>query len=435
MPSVSSVWTFVVGILSFGPIVAPLPLLGCSGGFLKLSGYMNAGPLFVLHSLFLLGYAGLTSLKLVSHQSIRTPIALSVASVISIALPTVLTLITCSPEWIDTIAAQTSISSPLTNLLHPQGVSFSKWTSPLSVCGDLGTYTNITTIFKGSLPPKGPVSSESTFFNPAAALVMQGFGDKAPTTLKTVFFPVPEEYKKESSLKPGIVIFVHGGAWWSGDPLAPPGPCHADFAFSQGWSYAFIEYRLGRNGWSGDVQLEDVKDGIQHILKVHEEDVDLRKVVVIGSSAGANLGLTASYQLNNEKANIEDPIVSGMLVAAPSTSVKIGTGMQSIPKWRGSWDEKEATQRFCQDVSDCDQKLSPLEHVSKYSPKTVVIHGISDEWYTPHHSRALVRKLARNGIPYVHIEPPLMPHCIDIVQNSLPWQMGMAALTQLMDSL
>ena len=423
-----------MGTFSLGPILAPLPLLGCSGGLLKLVGYMNAGPLFALHSLLLLGCAGLAYLKLISYETIRTPVALSVASLLSIALPTVLSLMTCSPEWIDTVAAQTTIFSPLTNLIHPQGVYFTKWTSPVSMCDDLETYVNVTTAYKQSLPPKGPGSLDPTFFNPMAALVMQSFGDAAPTSLNTVFFPVPDEYKKENS-KPGIVIFVHGGGWWSGDPTAPPGPCHGAFAFSHGWSYAFMEYRLGRNGWSGDAQLQDVKDGIQHILETHGKDVDLRKVIVIGSSAGANLGLAASYQLNKEKANVEDPVIAGILVAAPSTSVNIGTGKHSNPKWSGSWDEKEATERFCEGVNDCDQRLSPLEHVTKYSPKTIVIHGLSDEWYTPHHSRALVKKLARHGIPYVHIEPPLMPHCLDIAQNSPPWQMGSTALTQLMQSL
>lgn len=428
----------MVGYLSIGPIVAPLPLLGCVGGFLKLIGYMNAGPLFVLHSFLLLGYAGLTSLKLVPPESIRTPATISVACSLSIALPVVVALLTCSPELISNVAAQTKVSSPLTNLLHPQGVSFAKWTTPISMCGDLKAYYNETTIFRESIPPVGPSSRDPTFFNPITALLMKGFGDAEPTSLRTVYFPVPDQHKQKqynSNNKPGLIVFVHGGGWWSGDPFSPPSPCHAEFAFSQGWAYAFMEYRLGRNGWSGDVQLEDVKDGMRHILKKHGEDIDLQKVVVIGSSAGSNLGLAASYQLNNEKANLTDPTIAGIFAAAPSTSVIIGTGKHSIPKWSGSWDEKAATERFCEGVEDCDTRLSPLEHVTKYTPKTILLHGINDEYYTPHHSRALIKKLARSGIAHAHIEPPLMPHCLELAPSCIPYQMSISALQQLMGSL
>ena len=434
MPSLRSVWIFVVGYLSLGPVIAPLPLLGCSGSLLKLVGYMNAGPLFALHTLLLLGYAGLASLKMVSPEKMKTPATMSIASILSIALPTVLSLLTCSPEWIDNVAAQTKLSSPLTNLLQPQGASFAKWTTPVFMCGDLGAYSNETTTYRQSIPPVGPGSLDPTFLNPVTAFVMKGFGSATQTSLKTVYFPVPDEHKKDDS-KPGLVIFVHGGGWWSGDPAAMPSSCHAEFAFSQGWAYAFMEYRLGRNGWSGDVQLQDVKDAIHHILENHGKDVDLRKVVVIGSSAGANLGLSAAYQLNNENANLEEPTIAGIFAVAPSTSVDIGTGKHSIPKWGGAWDEKAATERFCEGVDDCDKRLSPLEHVTKYTPKTVLLHGVSDEYYTPHHSRALVKKLAGNSISHVHLEPPLMPHCLDIAQSCIPYQMGSSALLQLMKSL
>jgi len=390
----------------------------------------------MFHSMLLLGYGSLVTLKLMSKNSTKTLAAISVTTIGSIVLSAVVALLTCSPEWVKNPIAQTSLSSSLsTNLLHPKGVSFSKWISPASACGELSLYDNETTTYRSSLPPIGPGSRDDSFMNPFTRFIMSGFNDDEPTRLKAVFFSVPDQYRRNNDRRPGLVIFIHGGGWWTGDPRASPGPCHAEFAFSQGWSYAHIDYRLLRNGWSGDVQLQDVKDGIGHLLDTYATVVDLRKVVVIGSSAGANLGLTASYQLNNEKANLTHPIIAGVLVVAPSTSVTIGTGPNSIPRWAGAWNERAATERFCEGVFDCNKRLSPLEHVTKYTPQTVIIHGVSDEWYAVHHSRALAKKLARNNIPYVYLEPPLMPHCIDLAQNSIPYQMGSSAFKELMQSL
>ena len=46
------------------------------------------------------------------------------------------------------------------------------------------------------------------------------------------------------------------------------------------------------------------------------------------------------------------------LYPAPSTSIAIGTGQNSIPKWAGAWSEKAATERFCEDR---DETLGPVE--------------------------------------------------------------------------
>lgn len=435
MLSLRVVWIAVILYLSAGPILSPLPLLGCVGGFTKLLGYMSAGPLLVLHGLLFLAYLSAEVLELASRKLLYTPLTISSVATLFIVTPAMLQFMTCSPDWITDIATVKPHTTSMMSLLSPlKGASWATWVTLPSPCKELLDYpNNVTSIFKDSLPAVGPSSLDSPFFNPIASIVFNSFGDHTQETLKTVYFPATTT--DNNNKKPGIMIFVHGGGWWSGMPEAPPGPCIGQFAFSHGWAYAIVEYRLGRSGWSGDVQVEDVKDGIRHILQKHDNDVDTSRVVVIGSSAGANLALSASYQLNNERANLQNPVIQGVVAIAPSTSVKIGTGPRSNPKWSAAWSEAGATRRFCEGVEDCDQRLSPLEQVSKYTPRTILLHGSHDEYYTPLHSRALAQRLAEYHIPHVHMEPPLMPHCLELAENIIPYQMTKYAMRELMESL
>ena len=436
MISLRTIWIAVAVWLTAGVTLAPLPLLGCVGGLVKIISYMNSGALFALHSLLLLGYAGVYHLKLVSGDSLRTPARISAWACLVIAVPTIFALATCSSEWITGDTNPHGIAPLLKNLANPKGFSPNKWIQLAQPCPDLESFPNITTTFRSNLPTRGPSSLETPFLNGFTSIVLEALGHYNQTELKTYYFPLPKDKKKSpDDKKPPLFIFVHGGGWVSGTVRGPPSGCHAALAMENGWAYAAVEYRLGRTGWSGDVQLMDVKDAIKHILRKHGKDVDLSKVIVMGSSAGGNLALAASYQLNNEKANLKEPMIAVVAAIAPSTSVEIGTGPDSIPKWRGSWNESMATERFCENVKDCHKKLSPVEHVTQYTPPTIVLHGQQDEYYTPVHSRALMEKLAEHKIPRVYIEPPFMPHCLELAENHVPYQMVRSALEEFVNSI
>ncbi|CAB9519091.1 Carboxylesterase family [Seminavis robusta] len=436
MTLIRTVWIAVVGYLSFGPIVAPFPWLGFLGGFVKLIGFMNGGTLLVLHSLMLLAYASLFWLGLVSRESLKTPATISTLATIGIFIPTVLCLLTCSPEWVNPgQATNQGILSVIQRVSQPKGISWAKWITPPQTCPSLDGLENITTIYRRSVPPYGPSSTGGTFLNPVSKIVFDALneGDGSKTNLRTMFYPVTSHQR--GAKKAGMLVFVHGGGWFGGEPDNVPSGCYASMAHEHGWAYAAVEYRLGRSGWSGDVQVKDVKDGIKHLIKTHSKEVDASKVVLVSSSAGGHLALLASFQLNNERANLDNPVVAGVLAVAPSTSVDIGTGKDSIPGWAGSWSEVGATMRLCEGVEECNKRLSPLEHVTSFAPKTILLHGGHDEYYTKIHSRTLAKKLSEHNVSHVHMEPPLMPHCLDVAHNTIPFQMAMHATINLMKSL
>ena len=145
---------------------------------------------------------------------------------------------------------------------------------------------NVTTIYRRSVPRYGPSSMGDSFLNPVSKVVFYALneGDGSKQNLRTTFYPVP--HHQRGATKAGMVVFIHGGGWFGGVPEAVPGGCYASLAHEQGWAYAAVEYRLGRSGWSGDVQVQDVKDGIKHLIKTHSKDVDASKVVLVSSSAG-----------------------------------------------------------------------------------------------------------------------------------------------------
>lgn len=423
-------WLLSVIVLAFGPILSTTPLLGFTGGIVKLLIAAMAGPLFAVHILLLLGYGGLTSMGILSFNQVRVPALISTMACASLLLPPLLSLLFCSPEFhVEDVPSQ-SLSFLMSK---KKGFSLPKWITP-SECPPLTDYRNVTTTFRHRIPsPIGPASREDSFLNSQTRQLWDSmFSNETRTRLQTLYFPPPLVF---TAKKTGVLIMVHGGGWWTGEADMTPFHCHVMHAHAVGWGAATLEYRLGRDGWSGEDQVKDVKDAVKHIVKHHKQDVDPSRVILVGSSAGAHLALLSAYQLNNENTNNSKPMIAGVVALSPSTSIEIGLSDFAITRWRGAWDESMATKRLCEGVADCHQKLSPIEHVSKNSPKTILVHSGSDEYYTPQHSRALHQALIKMGIPHVFMEPPMMPHLFDNVESLAATQLFRHSMKCLMQSL
>jgi acetyl esterase/lipase len=101
----------------------------------------------------------------------------------------------------------------------------------------------------------------------------------------------------------GLAVVIHGGYWRAKYDLAYAGHLCAALT-SKGIATANLEYRRVGNaggGWPGT--FADVRSAYQSLTQNgHQYEFDLRRVVVIGHSAGAQLGLCLAAHEKDVKA-------------------------------------------------------------------------------------------------------------------------------------
>ena len=109
--------------------------------------------------------------------------------------------------------------------------------------------------------------------------------------------------------KTPLIVFMHGGGFSGGSPKNPQEVEFAKIAASKGYSVGLISYRLKRKetGFGCDFEAsgkietfkmaaEDFMDAVSHLKKnAGKFNIDPEKIIVGGSSAGAEAVLNAIY--------------------------------------------------------------------------------------------------------------------------------------------
>eukprot|EP00615_Pteridomonas_danica_P004683 CAMPEP_0114332890 /NCGR_PEP_ID=MMETSP0101-20121206/3400_1 /TAXON_ID=38822 ORGANISM="Pteridomonas danica, Strain PT" /NCGR_SAMPLE_ID=MMETSP0101 /ASSEMBLY_ACC=CAM_ASM_000211 /LENGTH=462 /DNA_ID=CAMNT_0001463747 /DNA_START=648 /DNA_END=2036 /DNA_ORIENTATION=+ len=245
---------------------------------------------------------------------------------------------------------------------------------------------------------------------------------------------------REPILKP-VVLSLHGGGWYRGS-LYDGLQCYLPAALSAGAAVVAAEYRSGAEGWSGRDMVEDVEHAIKWIMEHGaEHGLDTNKLVVMGGSAGAHVGLTAAYLLNSQH---ERQVVRGVIARygavgdlaaahAKPSSLSQGLGGGS------GWSERVALEHIARgtpsEVAAEYAFLSPLSHVNAHSPPTVMLHCRHDEFYDLEtHAVALGDALAEAQRPHLLIAPHLHGHGCDI-GSTAPFQLLKFAMVHLISAL
>jgi len=207
-----------------------------------------------------------------------------------------------------------------------------------------------------------------------------------------------------------ILIFVHGGAWREGSRKNYGIYCR-DFA-RKGFVVATIEYRL-----SGEAPfpaaIQDVKCAIRWVrANAARLGGDPNKIGLVGGSAGGHLVLLAAYASN-------DPELEGMggnndvssrvqavvdiygLVSLGGPGPSPGRSMfinvrnpDPLLRFMGgkTWEDDRAFY----------EKASPITHLTKNAPPTLILHGTIDELVNIKHGDRLAAKLSELGVPYLY---------------------------------
>ncbi len=86
-----------------------------------------------------------------------------------------------------------------------------------------------------------------------------------------------------------LILFVHGGGWKRGDRDNATGKAKVEHFPSEGYAFASVNYRLVPDA-TVEQEAADVASAVAYVIAhAGELDIDPRRIVLMGHSAGAHL--------------------------------------------------------------------------------------------------------------------------------------------------
>lgn len=192
------------------------------------------------------------------------------------------------------------------------------------------------------------------------------YSDASPEMCRLDFY-----YPINATSRTPLLINMHGGGWSHGYKEEQT----SFTAFTNmGFAVANVEYRMTPQA-TAPAAVEDVRCAMQHMLKnATQYNIDPRKIVFQGGSAGAHLALVAGYLQNDRRydtnCNDYEGEIKVMAVVnkyGPSDMWTIRS-VSSAAAWLGSRNNEESFVK----------SLSPVHMVNDKTPPTYTVHGDGD---------------------------------------------------------
>ena len=207
---------------------------------------------------------------------------------------------------------------------------------------------------------------------------------------------------------PAVVCLLHGGFWRMPYGREEMSAIATDLA-SRGYAVWNIEYRrIGSpgGGWPGT--MEDIAAAIDHlaVLAAGEVDLDLRRVAVVGHSAGGHLALCASARRGEPDSRFAPRKVFPAAVAGLAAVVDLhatfalNSGNSAVSALFGGSPSQYPT-RYAQ--------ASPLGLVP-LGVRQLILHGTEDDALPVALAREYVKAARHVGDNVDYVELPGMGH-------------------------
>ncbi|MEM7431086.1 MAG: alpha/beta hydrolase [Pseudomonadota bacterium] len=187
---------------------------------------------------------------------------------------------------------------------------------------------------------------------------------------------------QQAKLGAPVVVFFYGGGWDNGDKH--------DYEFvasslaEAGYTVVIPDYRV----YPDVVFPEFVEDGALAVAWVLSNSelvsTDQTPVYLMGHSAGAHIAAMVSYDPHYLNDQAADPAaIAGFIgLSGPYDFLPLG------PSY--------LREVFPEDIRDDSQ---PINHVTKTSPPTLLVHGLDDKLVESGNSTRLEKKLSELGVP------------------------------------
>ena len=217
---------------------------------------------------------------------------------------------------------------------------------------------------------------------------------------------------KERSHPLPAILFIHGGGWSGGYRQIYHYYC-TKFA-EHGYVAATASYRLAGEA-PFPAAVEDVKCAVRWLrANAKKLGIDPNKIAVAGGSAGGHLAMMIGY-------SSDVPELEGKGGNADTSS-----RVQAVVDLYGPTDltddfakSRKEVLRFMDgkkfdEASDAYRLASPVTHVTKDDPPTLILHGSIDSTVPIHQAELLVEKLKDAGVVCEYDRVEGWPHTMDL---------------------
>lgn len=217
---------------------------------------------------------------------------------------------------------------------------------------------------------------------------------------------LPEENDGEV----GLILFIHGGSWIAGDKEGYEGVLKVASA-ELGYAAAAINYRY----LSETTNLHGIADDIDLSLKKikekgAEKGININKVLLTGSSAGAHLAMFYAYSRKDTAPITPAAVVSNC--GPTDLSDENFFYNQDLGVNNALGDEEFVSLLFSYacgqtftyaeraSAKEALLKVSPIYYVSENTVPTVINHGQKDDVVPYSNATAIVEKFEEYGVTY-----------------------------------
>ena len=250
--------------------------------------------------------------------------------------------------------------------------------------------------------------------NPQASLNELGANPKVEVT-GDISFLIPSRSEKldlylPKNRKPGekspAVLLIHGGGWKEGDKRQAREIEFGTTLAENGYVSASVNYAL-RSAGKFPINLQDCKNGIRY-LRAHAEElgIDPNRIAVMGGSAGGHLSLMVAYTGDDPALAPSQPYpgisdqVSCVIDFYGITDIESRKKTDSEGKPTGPKGVESEVQSIFGSTPAEWKKASPVGHLRKDLPPTLILHGKKDTTVDRDQSQLLAEELKKVGAEY-----------------------------------
>lgn len=199
-----------------------------------------------------------------------------------------------------------------------------------------------------------------------------------------------------------VLIFLHGGGWARGE--RPASWTGFRRFVEAGYAVVSVQYRLTGTA-RAPAAVQDARCAMAWVAReADRHQLDPRRIVVMGSSAGAQLALVAG--MLGSKADIDPPACGAVPRAAAIIDFYGPSDLR--PESIGRWSSPSVTRWIGEgpDAAALAARMSPVTLVHKGLPPVFIVHGDADDVVPIQSSRLLKAALDRAGVSSeFHIVP------------------------------
>lgn len=206
---------------------------------------------------------------------------------------------------------------------------------------------------------------------------------------------VMDLYRPQVSGTVPVVLWIHGGGWFTGDRTLCPNL--AQRASAAGLAYASIEYRLSGEA-TYPAQLHDVQAAVRH-LRDNAQKLDLNpdRIGLWGASAGGHLALMVTAAGSAETGTGAE--VQAVAVSYPPTDLTVNVNGDDGEARDPKTPEARLLGAAPSSAPKRARAASPLFHAHDRWPPTQISHGTADSLVTWEQSQRMHQALRGVGVP------------------------------------